>query len=81
MANLRKEIFPKWEYNKLKLKNIGPCRILGKFSANSYELELLVDVGVSLIFNVADLYLYNGDRVYSSTKSLEDIEEQTNIWK
>lgn len=54
LAHLRKERFPRGEYNKLKLKKIEPCKILRKFSANVYELELPVDIGISLIFNVED---------------------------
>lgn len=37
MKHLWKERFPKEEYNQLKLKNIGPCKILRNFSSNSYE--------------------------------------------
>ena len=61
MAHLRKERFPKKQYNKLKFKNIGPCKILRNFSANSYEIELPLDVGISPIFKVADLYNYEDD--------------------
>ena len=43
------------------MKKIGPCRILRKFAANAYENELLDNVGISLIFNVADLYPYRRD--------------------
>ena len=58
LAHLRKEIFPKREHNKLKVKNIGPCRIVKKFSANAYEIELAEGVGISPIFNVEGLYKY-----------------------
>ena len=61
MAHLRKEIFPQGKYNKLKLKKIGPCKILGNFYANSYEIELWEEIGISPIFNVEDLYPYRLD--------------------
>ena len=58
LAYLKREKFPKGEYNKLKMKNIGPYWILKKNSANAYELEIPTGVGISPIFNVADLYPY-----------------------
>jgi hypothetical protein len=58
LAHLRKESFPRGTYNKLKMKKIGPCRILKKFGTNSYEIELPDGIGISLIFNISDLYPY-----------------------
>ena len=57
---------------KLKLKKIRPHKILRKISANAYEIELPDDIGISLIFNVADLYPYReAEAKYSSTNSLD----------
>ena len=61
LAHLRKERFPRGQYNKLKLKKIGPCKILRKFSTNAYELELPTGIGISPIFNKVDLYPYKID--------------------
>jgi len=58
LAHIRKEIFPKGNYNNLKVKNIIPCKILRNFVPNAYEIELPENVGISQIFNVVDLYPY-----------------------
>jgi hypothetical protein len=63
LSHLRKKRFPRGTYNKLNMKKIGPCKILRKFAANAYEIELSDNVGLSLIFNIVDLYLYNRDHM------------------
>jgi hypothetical protein len=61
LAHLRKERFPRGTYNKLKMKKSGPCRIIRKFGANAYEIELPDGVGISPIFNILDLYPYKAE--------------------
>ena len=55
--------FPKGTFNKVKLKKIGPSKILRKFSANAYEIELPSDLQISPIFNVSYLYPFKGSGV------------------
>jgi hypothetical protein len=54
------------------MKKIGPCRILRKFVANAYEIGLPDNVGISPIFNVADLYPYKRDDV-------EELDDQKEV--
>jgi hypothetical protein len=61
LAHLRKEIFSKGTYKKLKMKKIGPCKVLKKFGPNAYEIELLNGIGISLIFNISNLYPYKAE--------------------
>ena len=71
LAHLRKERFLKGTYNKLKMKKIGPCKVLTKFGANAYEIELPDWIEISPIFNVSNLYPYKAKEVGTSDKQPE----------
>jgi hypothetical protein len=68
LAHLRKERFSRGTYNKLKMKKIGPCRVLRKFGENAYELELPEGIGISPIFNISDLYPYRAGEAETRTE-------------
>jgi hypothetical protein len=70
-VHLRKERFPRGTYDKLKMKKIGLCKVVRKFGANTYEIELPDGVRISLIFNVVDLYHY-----ISKEAGAEDEQEE-----
>jgi hypothetical protein len=58
LAHLRKERFPRGTHNKMKMNKIMACRVLRKFGANAYEIELPDGIEISPIFNISNLYPY-----------------------
>ena len=68
---MRKERFPRGTYNKLKMKNIGPCKFIRKSGANAYEIELTDGVRILVIFNVADLYPYKAEETGAEEEQKE----------
>jgi hypothetical protein len=60
MVHLQKESFAFGAYNKLKMKNFGPCKILKKHdSRNAYEVELPDEIYISAILKIFDLTKYH----------------------
>ena len=75
MFHLKKGRFLFGTYSNLKMKKFGTCKILKKFdSGNSYEVELLDDMDISPIFNVANLYKYHES--YDEVSILEDYRKK-----
>jgi hypothetical protein len=64
----------------LKLKKIGPCKVLRKFSSNAYEIELPNDIGISPIFNISYFVSFQG-RKKISTNAPEPDDDQIINWE
>jgi hypothetical protein len=71
LAHLRKERFLKGTHNKMKMKKIGPCKVLKKFWANAYEIELPDGIKISPIFIVSYLYPYKAEEAGTSDEQQE----------
>lgn len=56
------------------MKRVGPCKILAKYGANAYKVDLPSNLGISPIFNVQDLVAYKGDPSQISPNVHEDLE-------
>ena len=52
MVYLNKARLQKGVPTKLQMKRVGPCKILTKYGANSYKVDLPSDLSISPIFNV-----------------------------
>lgn len=60
MVHLKKERLQKGVPNKLQMRRIGPCSILANYGENAYKVDLPSDIGLSPVFNIADLVTYKG---------------------
>ncbi|XP_039119660.1 uncharacterized protein LOC120255960 [Dioscorea cayenensis subsp. rotundata] len=49
------------EYNKLKVKKIGPVEVIEKINSNAYRLQLPSHIRTADVFNVKHLIPYYGD--------------------
>jgi hypothetical protein len=56
---MRKERFPNQRKSKLQPHDDGPFQVLERINDNTYKIDLLVEYGVSDIFNIVDLTLFD----------------------
>ena len=62
MVHIQKEQFSVGSYNKMKMKKLGPNKILKKHDlGNAYEVELPDGIHICPIFNITNLTEYHDD--------------------
>ena len=75
MVYLRKEWFPRGTYHKLKYKKNGPCKILKKNNGNAYKVDIVVDIDISPVFNISNLYIFHGDNLGDENEEEVDLQQ------
>ena len=60
----------------MKMKKIGPCKVLKKFRENVYEIELPDEIKISPTFNVSDLYPYKAEEARTGSDEQPEIQWQ-----
>jgi hypothetical protein len=56
---MRKEMFPEQRRSKLMPRGDGPYQIIEMINDNAYKVDLPGEYGVSVTFNVSDLFLFD----------------------
>jgi hypothetical protein len=79
LAHFRKERFSRGTYNKLKMKKIGPCKVLKKIGENAYEIELPDGIEISPIFNISYLYPYRAREIETESDEYPVIQWRKKI--
>jgi hypothetical protein len=79
--HLRKDRFPELRKSKLMPIADGPFKIIEKINDNAYKLELPLEFGVSLTFNISDLrpYLEKEDELESRMTPIQEGEDDEDI--
>ena len=54
-ANIKKERLPKGKYRLAHVEKTRSLQIVKNFGTNAYEIQLPLEIGISPIFNIADL--------------------------
>ena len=60
---MKNSILKKGIPTKLRMKRIGPCKMLEKYGTNAYKVDLPKDMSISPIFNVQDFPPYRGPNI------------------
>ena len=59
------------------LRKLGLCQILMKFGTNAYEIQLSPEIGISPIFNIADLTPFKAPTEEIDIGQIADTEDTT----